>query len=435
MAAFTLIAFCAVLLICIGLDVSILYALGFGLLLFLLYGRKKGFAWRDLFRMVLRGLATVKDILIVFVFIGALTALWRLGGTIPVIVCYVSALIQPSVFLLMTFLLNCGLSALTGTSFGTAATLGVLCAAMGSALGVNPLWTGGAVLSGAFFGDRCSPASTSALLVCAVTKTDIYDNLRRMVRSALAPFLLTCGAYLALGLWPLGERGQAMDLQAVFGSAFQLHPVAVLPAAVMFLLAACRVKVRWAMGASIITAAGVSLFLQGAAPETLLKACLMGYHTTDPALEALLGGGGVLSMAKMAGIVCLSSSYSELFQKTQLLSGVQQRIHSLARKTSAYAATLTTAALASLIACSQTLAILLTSQLCTQENPDQGAFACDLEDSAVVVAPLVPWCIAGSAPLAAIGAPLSSLLFACYLYFIPLWRLAADAAGKRKRKA
>ena len=115
--------------------------------------------------MALGGVKTVSGILLTFLVIGVLTAFWRASGTIPVIVCYASGLIRPSVFLLMSFLLNCGISFLTGTSFGTAATMGVICASMGSAMHISPVLTGGAVLSGAFFGDRCSPLSTSALLV------------------------------------------------------------------------------------------------------------------------------------------------------------------------------------------------------------------------------------------------------------------------------
>ena len=172
--------FCGGLILCLLLNASILYALAGGLLLFLLYGRRKGFGWGKLLRMALAGVKTVRNILITFLLIGVLTAFWRSAGTIPVIVCYAAKLIRPSVFLVMTFLLNAGVSVLTGTSFGTAATMGVICATMGGVMGVNVIFTGGAVLSGVFFGDRCSPVSTSALLVSELTKTNIFDNIRRM---------------------------------------------------------------------------------------------------------------------------------------------------------------------------------------------------------------------------------------------------------------
>lgn len=100
-----------------------------------------------------------------------MTALWRACGTIPYIICHAAKLLRPEVILLASFLLNCGISVLTGTSFGTAATIGVICMSMGVSEGANPLLLGGAILSGAFFGDRCSPFSTSALLVSELTKT------------------------------------------------------------------------------------------------------------------------------------------------------------------------------------------------------------------------------------------------------------------------
>ena len=128
--------------------------------------------------MALDGVLTVRNILITFLLIGILTALWRAAGTIAVIVSYASALIRPSVFLLMTFLLNCAVSVLMGTSFGTSATMGVICATMGTALGVDIRLIGGAVLSGVLFGDRCSPVSTSALLVAELTGTSVFDNIR-----------------------------------------------------------------------------------------------------------------------------------------------------------------------------------------------------------------------------------------------------------------
>ena len=89
-------AFCAALLLCVALGQSILYALAAGFVLFLLYGRRKGFAWSRLFRLALDGVRTVKNILITFLLIGMLTALWRQAGTIPVIVCFSARLIRPA---------------------------------------------------------------------------------------------------------------------------------------------------------------------------------------------------------------------------------------------------------------------------------------------------------------------------------------------------
>ena len=426
-------SFCASLLLCIGLKLSILYALCFGLLLFLLYGWKKGFAWPELGRMAWNGVKTVRGILSTFLLIGVLTACWRAAGTIPVIVCYASGLIRPSVFLLMCFLLNGAVSVLTGTAFGTAATMGVICATMGNAMRFDPLLTGGAILSGVYFGDRCSPVSTSALLVAALTETDIYRNIRRMLRSAFLPFLLSCALYLAIG-FRSGQAGELLDLQALFSRGFVLHWSALLPAAVILLCSAFRVKVRLSMTASILSSIPLCLLLQRLSALELLRAAVFGYHAHDAALAAMIDGGGVLSMLKVAGIVCLSSSYTDLFQKTGLLKGAKSAISALEAKSTAFTATLLTSIAAGMAACNQTLSILLTNQLCSGDGRSKEQLALDLEDSAVVIAPLIPWSIAGGVPLSAIGAPTKAFLAAFYLYLLPLCREAASLRRAHIRK-
>lgn len=267
------------------------------------------------FRLALDGVLTVKNILITFLLIGMLTALWRQAGTIPVIVCFSARLIRPALFVVMAFLLNCLVSFLTGTSFGTAATMGVICAAIGSSLGLNQLLVGGAVLSGVYFGDRCSPVSTSALLVSELTRTDVFHNIRSMVRSALVPFLLSCGVYGLLGVLSR-PAGEVMDLEALFAPAFSLSWLALIPALVILALSLMQVNVKIAMSASILSALPVCLLVQHAPIADLPRLLFFGYRAADSQLGAMLNGGGIWSMARVTAIVCLSSSYSGIFQQT-----------------------------------------------------------------------------------------------------------------------
>ncbi len=429
MEALILGGFCAALLACLLADIPLLYALAFGLVLFWLYGLRRGFGPRALWDMTLEGVIAVRNILITFVLIGILTALWRAAGTVPEIVSLASGLIRPGLFLVMTFLLNGAVSVLTGTAFGTAATMGVICATMGAAMGIDARLVGGAVLSGAFFGDRCSPVSTSALLVAELAGTDIYDNLRAMARSALAPFLMALALFGAAGLF-LPNHDAAMDLRALFSREFRLTPLLLLPAAVILLLAAFRVKVRLAMTASIAAAAALCLFVQKTAPADLLRMCVTGFQAADPEVGRMLSGGGITSMLRVGGIVCLSSAYSGIFRKTGLLDGARGAIERLAGRTTPYAAVLLTSVAAGAVACNQTLAILLTDQLCAGPEPDPRRRMLDLEDSAVVTSPLIPWSIASATPLAAVGAPAASVLCAWYLILLPLWRLGTSFAEK-----
>ena len=146
----------------------------------------------------------------------------------------------------------------------------------------------------------------------------------------------------------------------------------------------------------------------------------------------MLNGGGILSILRVAMIVMISSAYSGIFRKTGLLDRLCARITVLSKKTSPYAAMLLTALLAGLLACNQTLTIILTHQLCAPLQQSKEQFAINLENSAVVVAPLIPWSIAGATPLSAVGAPLTGMALACFLYILPLCELVRHAASSRR---
>ena len=388
-----IVLFCLALLVCIVLGTNILYALLAGLVIFTLYGKKQDFSWKELGKMICSGVKTSASVLLVFPLIGILTAFWRACGTLPFIICCAVDLIRPEILLLMTFLLNSGVSMLTGTAFGTAATMGTICVSVGISMGMDPVLLGGAMLSGVYFGDRCSPVSTSALLVSELTETNIYDNIKRMLKTALVPFLLSCGVYAALGMVKSGS-GAAGELWSLYGREMALHWVMCLPAVLILILSVLRVNVKKAMSVSILAAVVLCVSM----------------------------------------IVMISSAYSGIFRRTGLLDGLCGRVTALRDKTSPYASMLLTAVLASLLACNQTLTIILTHQLCAPSQKDKEEFAINLENSAVVVAPLIPWSIAGATPLSTVGAPMTGMAFACFLYILPLCELVRRTAQQRAAK-
>lgn len=425
--------FCAALLLCVAFDLSILYALFAGLGLFWFYGLKKCFNVKQLGQMSLAGVWKVKNILITFMLIGMLTAIWRTAGTIPFIVCTATQFITPQIFIAMTFVLNCMVALLIGTSFGTAATMGVICVTMAYSMGINIVPVCGAMLSGTFFGDRCSPVSTSALLVAELTDTDIFDNIKNMAKSCAAPFVITVAVYLAMGFVFAG-KGEVPDLYALFGREFTLEWITVIPAAIIIVLSLFKIRVKAAMTTSIIVALPIAVLVQHVEISQLPHILFWGYKTADAQLAPMLNGGGVVSMLRVALIVCVSSAYSGIFEKTGLLDGIKHKIETLSYKTTPFVATLAAAVGASVVACNQTLAIMLTQQLSDKVYSEKSNFALALEDTVVVTAALVPWSIASGAPLASVQGPQSAIFFACFLYILPLWRTVWDMADKKKIK-
>ena len=423
--------FAAALVVCIGYDISILIALVFGFFLFFGYGLFKKHTVKEMAGLAFSGIRTVKNILITFLLIGIITATWRVCGTIPYIVYHATKVCSPGLMVLITFLLCCLISALTGTAFGTAATMGVICVTMASSMGIPVLYSGSAVLAGSFFGDRCSPMSTSALLVSTVTGTDLYKNIGNMVKTSVVPFGISCIVYVLLGMGTAGDF-DTTAIQSLFAEHFRLHPTALIPAAVIIVLSCFRVNVKITMSVSILCGMAVARFIQGVSLAELLAIALWGYQPEDANVAALLSGGGIQSMVKVFCIVCLSSCYSGMFNGTGLLKGFRGSLNRLSEKILPFGSILITSVITVMVSCNQTLAIMLTQQLCVDVEPDPETMASHLENTAVVIAPLIPWSIAGAVPLATVGAPTACILTACYLYLLPVWNYLVAIRGHHK---
>ena len=410
--------FSALLIICIAIRVPITLSLLLGFVIFAIYALGKGYRGRDVARMAIKGMAGARNILIAFLLIGMLTASWRSAGTIPSIVCYAYGAMDPSWFLVASFLLNCLISFLTGTSFGSVATMGVICMTMGNALGISPVLSGGAILSGVFFGDRCSPVSTSALLVADLTKTDVNSNIPGMVRTSVIPFILSFAAYCVMSF--LSVTGNTIDtgLTTLFMESFRIGFIPLLPALIMLILSLLHFSTRRTMAASILSAVIIAIFYEKISPAKLIPMLITGYEADSTELGIMLNGGGIVSMVNVAIIVAISSSYSGIFHETGMLDGMKGKL--CGARIPARIIITAVSTLTAMISCNQTLATMLTHQLCTDLEKDKRKMAIALENTVIVIAPLIPWSIAGSVPLSVIGAPMSSIAAACYLYLIPV---------------
>ena len=411
-------SFTFVLILSIMAGVSIIWALIAGYVIFFLYAARNGKSVKEILRLSLRGIYEARNILIAFALIGMLTASWRASGTIASIICYALPLIKPSSFLAMVFIVNSLISFLTGTSFGTAATMGVICMTMANAMGVNPMLSGGAILSGIFFGDRCSPVSTSALLVADLTKTKVMDNIPEMMRTSLLPFALSLCLYFLLSL-PLSRlEPSGADITEIFYANFHIGLLPLLPAFLMLLLSLMHLSTKATMSISIISALVICLYSEDMKASAIPSLLLYGFVSQGDTALSIINGGGMRSMANVALIVAISSSYSPILQETGLLDNIQHAIGKAKIRPSLSITLVST--ITCMIACNQTLATMLTHQLCSTLIKDKKNMAIALENTVIVIAALIPWSIAGSVPLTVIKAPNISILASFYLYLLPL---------------
>ena len=420
------------LITCLLLKFSVVYALVIGYIIFIIYGLIKRHNLIILIKKSFEGVLTVKNILLVFILIGMITALWRASGTIAFIVYMGSKLVSPSILILLTFLLCSILSVLIGTSLGTAATMGVICVSIGKTMGVNPYYVGGAVLSGIYFGDRCSPMSTSALLIAELTKTNLYTNIKLMIKTSVIPFIVTCLFYLLLG-FKSTVSNISINVTEIFKQNYNLNIIVIIPAILIVILSILKINVKKTMLVSIIISFIIAIFIQRDSIVALINYCIFGYHHPNERLNLMMKGGGILSMVNVSLIVGISSSYSGIFKETKMLVSLKKHLKDFSKKTSSYFVIFLSSIISGAIACNQSLGTILTNELCG-ELVEKQKMAIILENTIILLVGLIPWNIAMGVPLKTIGIGVMSGIYAFYLYFLPLWNLFLGVIEERKYK-
>ncbi len=415
--------FIAAMIVCMIAGVDTFFALVLGIILFSCIGLKRGHKLSALWRMMWSEGRKLIPLLAIFVFIGAITALWRSSGTITFFIYYGIQIIRPGIFILVAFLLTCLLSYALGTSFGVTGTVGIILMALARSGGVDIMITAGAVLSGAYFGDRCSPASSSGLLVAAVTETKQYDNIRNMHRTGWLPMLVTIAIYGVLSAAnPI--RSVEESLLHTLTDHFSLSLWTVVPAILMLALPMVKVSIRTTLIVSCAAAFGVSVFVQGMTAWDTLYAAVMGYTPQSAELTAILSGGGVLNMMATSFAVMATGLFAGLLSGLGVLDGLKGLVETLAGKWGLFPTTVLVSLLAGMIFCNQSIIIMMAYPLlhdvyerCGHGNEE---LALDVENSGIVMAALIPWNIAGSVPLQMLDAGPGAIPYMVLLYMIPL---------------
>lgn len=394
-----------------------------GFLCFFAVGIHRGFDPKELGKMAWAGGKDSLVVVKVLVLIGLITALWRSAGTITFFVYYGIRIITPSLFIVITFLLACLLSYALGTSFGVAGTVGVIFMALARSGDVNEIITAGAVLSGVFFGDRGSPVSSSALLVAAVTRTNIFDNVKAMMKTVLLPLLLSIAIYTVLSLQnPIGSVNE--DILRALENDFAISLWLVIPAILMLILPLFRINVMICMTASIIAGFLITVLVQGTPIIETLKLSIAGYSVKSESLGTILSGGGVLSMVEVCAIVFISCSFSGIFSGADLLRTIQDALEKSMDKLGKFGAMLLVSVGTTAVFCNQTIASIMCSDLMGKPYKSRGGdafeLAVDIENSVIIISPLIPWCIASTVPLGMLGVGMGALPYAVLLYLVPL---------------
>lgn len=415
--------FLASVISCLLCGYSLIWALLFGFALFFGLGLKKGFPVRDLLAMAWKKGRDSLIVVPVFLIIGIVMAMWRSSGTIAFFLYHGLKGISPNWFVLMAFLLSALLSYALGTSYGVTGTCGVILITLARSGHVDLAITAGAILSGAYFGDRCSPMSSCATLVAACTGTELYANVREMLKTAALPTVLTIGVFAALSVRNPISVVDATVLGAL-SEHFSLHWATLLPAGIMLLLPLLKVPVKWAMAISAFCAFALTVFLQDLPFDAALRSAILGYKPVQPELQSILTGGGLISMVSTCLIVFITSLYAGILEGIDALASAHIWVERLAQKIGLFPTSIVISAVLAAVFCNQSVAVLMDEQLLSESYRKRGAsrteLAIDISNSGVMIAGLIPWSIAISVPLSMLDMGNEAILWCVLLYLIPL---------------
>ena len=398
------------------------------LFVFCFIAYKRGYSFKEIIKIAYSG--GEKSLIVgqILLLIGMVTASWMTSGTVEGMVYYGIKFMNPRFFILYTYIICTMVSYIMGTGFGTVGTIGLSFMCIAKIGNINPNIVAGAIVSGAYFGDRCSPMSSSANLISNLTDTEIYTNIKNMLKTTIIPFILCVFIYFLLSFkYPLDLVEKGINEEIL--KYFNISIIVLLPAILIFTLSLFKVNVKKSMLFSIVLSFFISYFYQNVGVKKFLYYLIFGYKIPDNTfLSSIIKGGGIVSMLGAMYITFISCALAGVLEGTNLLSNVHKFLRNVNSRYGIFFCTIIFSIITAAFGANQSIAIVLTIQLMSDSykrmNLDKYQFALDIENTAVVISPLIPWNISGLIPAVTLGvSSIKYIPYAFYIYLVPIVNL------------
>lgn len=370
---------------------------------------------------------TKKSYLLVFIFVllGAFSASWFISGTIPALIYYGIKIINPNYFYVFSFLITSLFSFLIGSSFGTVGTIGLVMVSLARGIGLDIYIVAGSIISGAYFGDRGSPMSSSANFVAILTETEIYSNVKGMFKASILPYLITLSLYFYLGK-NIEPKFIENNILTLLNQNFYLDFLVFIPMIYLVIMCLLKKNIRYTILVSIFLSLIIGWFLQNYEDRNFIKILIYGFRLPiENELYNVIRGGGIFSMGTAMVMALLSCGLVNIVDKLGVLKLISEKIGFIKSEWKIYLYTIVVAILTAAISCSQSTSILLTSQIMKKIYKKNGftkeLLALDIENSSVVLSSLIPWNIAITVPALMLDISAVKIIpYSLYLFILPL---------------
>jgi NhaC family Na+:H+ antiporter len=371
-----------------------------------------GFTWKDMQTGIIQKISDSMPAILILWSVGFLIGSWMFSGTVPMIIYYGVQIVNPKFLLVTAFFITALVSTVTGTSWGSAGTIGVALMGIAGGLGVSLPATAGSVVAGAYFGDKISPLSDTTNLAPIAAGSELYEHIRHLLYTTIPAMLVSLIVYTFVGLSATGNVATPQAVQALLdqlNQMFELNLILLLP---VVLIIAGSLK-KWP---TIPTKLGTSLFsmllgffVQGFSTLDGFTSLVEGFHVSMTGFEgaisedvtSLINRGGVMSVTKTTVLIFSAMGFAGIMSKSGMLETVLGALMSRVKRTSGVIlATIASCVTTAFITGSSYLSILLPGELFKETYPKRGLhpknLSRTLEDSGTVIVPLIPWSAAGA---------------------------------------
>ncbi|WP_237067360.1 Na+/H+ antiporter NhaC [Microbulbifer guangxiensis] len=415
-----------------------------------LMGMKNGRTWEDMEGGMLHGIGLVFGAILILLAVGALIGSWILAGTVPSMIYYGVQILSPQWF----YAASCIICAIVGLSIGsswtTAGTLGVALMGIAAALGLSPAVTAGAVISGAYFGDKMSPLSDTTNVAAAVTSNDLFLHIRHMLWTTMPAFVIALVVFAVIGLSADTGNASASDIQALLDALtaeFNISLVSLLPLALLLFMAWRKIPAYPTLIIGALVGCAIALIFE---PETARRlgggegalaglkgawySLFDGYKSTstNENVAELLSKGGMSSMLNTVWLIVSAMAFGGAMERAGFLERIVNWALSRVKTVGGLvSSTVLTCFGMNAAAGDQYMAIIIPGRMFREAYSEKGLHGLNLsrtlEDSGTITSVLIPWNTCGAYMSATLG--IATFTYAPFAVFNLLCPLLAIAYG------
>lgn len=372
-----------------------------------------GYSWREIEDGMIVGITQALQSVMILAIIGVLIGVWLLSGVVPAMIYYGLNILRPSIFLVATLLICSITSLATGTSWGTAGTIGIALMGVAKGLGIPAPIAAGAIISGAYFGDKMSPLSDTTNLAPAMAGTDVFTHAKFMIRSNAISYIITIIVYLIIGFRFAGggaDLSAIEEIQMGISQNFNITPLLLIPPIVVIILVAKKMPAIPGIFIGVILGMIFAPIFQGASFGDILSAGFSGYvsETGLEVIDELLTAGGMEGMMYSISLTIIAMMFGGIMEKTGqlevIVNALLKRVKSIG---GLVALTTATCVVSNMTMPEQYISIVVPGRMYAKTYKEKGlhpkTLSNVLESSGTITSPLVPWNTCGAFMYSVLG--------------------------------